>query len=553
MLYGFTSDTNTHTLSASYSDIFSAYADKAVMPWTGTVWTNDTKTARVVLFSDTEDVGEITASAGVFRCATGEILPDSCVSLRFMADTRAHDDGLMVADIITEHAKTTLASATLRSLWIAFDIPTGTAPGLYCGEITVAAANASVVFPMTLEVLAVRCPDPKEAGVQLELWQYPYSIDRYYSGMSTRDYFGEGIEALYRMHLCDRYAAQRRAELAFYAAAGGRAVTVTCVEDPWNSQTPDPYPSMVKWKKQADGTFSFDYTDLDEWVQMNLAEGIDGQIKTFSIACWGNRVTYYSEAAATVETLTLTPGTEEWKAVWRQFLISYMAHMKQKGWFEKTYISMDERDYDEVAHLLDLVESVRDENGVCFKSSLCVFLWDTEPLFDRVDDLSLSYGMDAERVKALSEKRRAAGKLTTLYTCGAACSALKSTPADGVYSILCTVQKGTDGFLRWAINAYNEAPLETSYNVNFAPGDVFLIYPADADSTVGGVRTSHRFEKLREGLRAAAKIKTLRTVSDDMRTQVNAVLDSFCTQNGGDTVKEVPRILTALDDLARTV
>ncbi len=555
MLHGFLSDTNVHTVQASYSEIAAAYRGKPTEVFSCTVWQNDTKTARMVVFSDETAPGTLVARAGDFVSEDGDRLRNASIEPHFITDTMAHDDGTMIPDIIWEDNRTALGASALCSLWVYFRTTDDTAPGIYRGSITVRATEAGeeIAFPCRVEVLPLKRPEARDAGVQLELWQYPYSIDRYYSGLSAKDYFGEGVTALHGVHLSDRFASHRRAELEYYAAAGGRAITVTCVEDPWNSQTPDPYPSMVKWHEDKDGAFTFDYTDLDAWVQMNLDCGIDGQIKTFSIACWGNRVTYYSEKTGAVESKPLTPGTEEWREIWRQFLESYMKHMKERGWFEITYISMDEREYEEVRHLLDLVESVRDEEGRCFKSSLCVFLWDTEPLFDRVADLSLGFGMEEERVKALSAHRREMGCLTTLYTCGAACSALKCTPADGLYSILRTAQRGTDGFLRWAINAYNESPLTTSYNVNFAPGDVFMIYPMDADSTVGGVRSSVRFEKIIEGVRTVTKLRALQGMSAQVCEQANAILETLDCVEGEDSVTMVTRITDALDALARTV
>ena len=100
---------------------------------------------------------------------------------------------------------------------------------------------------------------------QIELWMYPYSSNRYYSGKSSSEYFGTDVTDLYYVHLDDQYQAGLESQLELYKRIGGDAITVTVGEDAWNSQTHDPYPSMVKWTKRADGTFSFDYTDLDKW------------------------------------------------------------------------------------------------------------------------------------------------------------------------------------------------------------------------------------------------------------------------------------------------
>lgn len=52
-----------------------------------------------------------------------------------------------------------------------------------------------------------------------------------------------------------------------YKEIGGHAITASIVEEAWEGQTYSKneihYPSMVRWTKEADGSFSYDYTDLD--------------------------------------------------------------------------------------------------------------------------------------------------------------------------------------------------------------------------------------------------------------------------------------------------
>ena len=88
---------------------------------------------------------------------------------------------------------------------------------------------------------------------------------------------------------------------------------------------------MVKWIRHSDGTFSFDYTDLDYWISLNLAQGIDGQIKSFSMSCWGNRITYYDEASGQVVSEAPATGSARWEELWRAFMEDYVAHMEEKG------------------------------------------------------------------------------------------------------------------------------------------------------------------------------------------------------------------------------
>ena len=64
--------------------------------------------------------------------------------------------------------------------------------------------------------------------------------------------------------------------------------------------------------------------------------------------------------------------------------------MDEKGWFDITYMSMDERPLSEVTPVLDLVESVKNKDGKSLKTSIAVYNYETEPVFDRIDDLSFA-------------------------------------------------------------------------------------------------------------------------------------------------------------------
>ena len=106
--------------------------------------------------------------------------------------------------------------------------------------------------------------------------------------------------------------------------------------------------------------FSFDYTDFDQWIELAIEAGVldpqtgQGQIKAYSIAPWGNIVTVVDEASGTSRRLTLTPGSDEWQAAWTAFLEDFLRHTVEKGWFDLTYISMDEREM-EVLQPLSLI------------------------------------------------------------------------------------------------------------------------------------------------------------------------------------------------------
>jgi hypothetical protein len=77
-----------------------------------------------------------------------------------------------------------------------------------------------------------------------------------------------------------------------------------------------------------------------------------------------------------------------------------------------------------------------------------------------------------------------------------------SDPAESAYIGWYAKAAGLDGFLRWAYCSWVENPVMDSRFRTWPAGDTYIIYP-DA-------RSSIRFERLREGIQDAEKIRILR-------------------------------------------
>ncbi len=511
-----------------------------------TAWRSDIATAKIDLLTKGKPAVGVRAEVGTLTNAHGDTLK-ATATISPVRDTLAHDSGHLIPDVIGGGETLDLPAGSVGALWLRLETPDDALPGIYTAPITVRdEAGNETALTLSVEVIGLKRP---QNTVALELWQYPYSANRYYSGKTTVEYFGEGLDGIWHTHLDPAYTDALRSQIELYASAGGNTVTVTITEDPWNSQTPDPYPSMIKWTRGSDGRFRFDYTDFDYWVSLNESCGVTGGIMSFSIADWANRVTYYDERTGTVKSEQLTPGSARWKQVWSEFLTDYMAHTTEKGWFERVYLSMDERPAEVVEAVLDVVESVRNEKGECFKTSLAVFTFETEHLYDRVTDLSLAIYMDASKLKDITAHRRTAGLTTTLYTCGAQFSALENPPYESLYGMWYCEKMGADGFLRWALDAFNDDPLRASTHRLFAAGDIYLIYPDEKDAENPTARTSPRFEKLAEGCRDISKLRYLKGMSDAHAAEVESILKNI--GRGAHLAREVERAQNAMNRLAR--
>ena len=213
---------------------------------------------------------------------------------------------------------------------------------------------------------------------------------------------------------------------------------------------------------------------------INPAENI-GQIKCYSIVPWNNQIAYFDEVQNGVVKKSFRPGSNEFNEVWSAFLSDFMEHSKEKGWFDITYISMDERGLNDLMPAVDVIESVKDKDGKHFKISSCLNYSAPEyyDFTDRIDDISINLdNCSVQQTNALSENRRGLGLNTTYYSCTGnyPSNFIISDPADNYWTMWYTMTLGTDGYLRWAWDNY---VYDMHGNVTYRywePGDGWFIY-----------------------------------------------------------------------------
>ena len=137
-----------------------------------------------------------------------------------------------------------------------FSIPKDAVAGTYTTKVKVTADDIEtpLEFTYTIKVQNVTLPDASTFGqtFDIELWQYPYSVAEYYN-----------VEPF-----SDKHFELLKSGMEIYKSIGGHAITTTISEDAWAGQTYSKkevhYPSMIKWTKNSDGSFSYDYTNFDK-------------------------------------------------------------------------------------------------------------------------------------------------------------------------------------------------------------------------------------------------------------------------------------------------
>ena len=281
------------------------------------------------------------------------------------------------------------------------------------------------------------------------------------------------------------------------ADAGQKIVTATLTHKPWNGQTEDYFETMVTWMKRADGTWAFDYTVFDRWVEFMMSVGIDQQINCYSMVPWELSFQYFDQATNSLKFVKTAPGEPAYEEMWVAMLTSFSRHLREKGWFDICAIAMDERPMDVMQKTLKVIRKADPE----FKVSLAGnYHAEIEPdLYDYCITIGQNFPEEVRLRRAAENKR------TTYYTC---CTEAHpntftfSDPAEAAWMSFYSSKKHLDGYLRWAYNSWPLEPLLDSRFRTWAAGDTYLVYP--------GARSCIRFERLIEGIQAHEKITILR-------------------------------------------
>ncbi|RIJ49805.1 DUF4091 domain-containing protein [Maribellus luteus] len=494
--------TVTPGLHASIGSVDYRY-NKSLIPdlantnaWNGFAWRNEKISAQLVLWNN-QPAGIVECRFSEFKTEDGKTLPADIARAQFVRYVLTDEFGpgcgyrkpedfiaRISPDVLDTLSAFKMEPQSTRPLWITFDVPADAAPGSYTSSMQLMLdGKKHSDFTFTVEVADRTLPEASDWKFHLDLWQNPYAVAR--------------------VHDVELWSAAHwdllRPLMKLLADAGQKVITATLNNRPWGGQTEDAFGSMIAWNKHADGSWTYDYTIFDQWVQFMMDLGIKNQINCYSMVPWGNELYYHDVASDEEVKVVAKAGTKEFEELWTPFLKDFVKHVEQKGWKDITRIAMDERSPEEMKATMNLLAEVVPGMEVAFADNHHNY-----KIFpDQLTDLSVAFGAEIE--PEILQYRKDHRYISTWYVCcadGFPNVFTFSEPAEAVFVGWYTMATGFDGFLRWAYNSWVKDPLTDSRFRTWPAGDTYIVYP-DA-------RSSIRFERLREGIQDAEKIRLLR-------------------------------------------
>jgi len=436
------------------------------------------------------------------------------------------DDRSLQADVLLEERHVKVPKRRLQAVWIELHADEAAAPGAYQGAVRFytrtlfedEVLDATLTFELTIRDHVL--PAPQDHAFYLDLWQHNCNIARKYDAA----YWSEEHFAV-----LDSY-------LHSLGQLGQKAVSVVVSEEPWSGQRTflDAEPSdlneysIVPVVKRKDGSFHYDFSHLDRYVEMAERHGIREEIEVFGLVnIWRQdeagygalvegfpdaiRVRYYDEAERRYAFIRS-----------RQELAAYIqaleAHFLAKGWMDRVRVVADEPD--DIALFKERMDCLRAiAPSFAYKAAINHAEFIGEQIEGLVDYVPILNCAAAEYEQLEQMRPFVKGKLAYYVCCAPELpnTFLCSPSIESRIIPWLAEQLGLDGFLRWNYTVWPDHPLERlSYRPSsWKAGDTNFVYPG----RMGRPMLSLRYKWLQRGIRDYEYMQQLKAAGKGEQVQ----------------------------------
>lgn len=418
----------------------------------------------------------------------------------------------LISDALTSDTVRSICDDEIISIYLITDVPQEAIAGLYHASFSAKTGTQEIIFNVEIEVLDLKLPGVQDWGFHLDIWQFPSAILDHYNSSNKEN----PIELWSDDHFTLILPAYR-----ILAEAGQKTITAHIKGGALGS------PSMIKWIRNTDQTWKYDFSAFDRYVEQMMRIGIDRQISCFSPVGWNeSTIPYWDEAEQKVMDLYAPLDSEEYVTRWDHFLTIFKSHLLEKKWFEVTVLYLDEVSESKLKRVLEMVMANDSEwkLGITYSHSLSecakAYFYDLSGILE----LASNQGIAKEKVSTFYSS--CTQRIPNSYV------TKENSIAEMTWMAYYASNQGFDGYLRWAYDNWKLSdPLDARDGANTA-GDYSFVYRSGNKMPVN-FYPSLRLEMLREGVEEYEKIKILTEMYSNPENMADSILsvalDSVCS------------------------
>ncbi|WP_331969982.1 DUF4091 domain-containing protein [Chitinophaga sp.] len=476
-------------------------------------WKGERISAQILIWPST-NIRHLSVKATDFKGPGQSSFPANALSYGFIRYILANESGgncgkipnlptLSVPDAISPQQSITVNKNQLQPVWLSVSVPSTVPAGTYTGKLTCTDDSKGIYDTLTVAIQVANhiLPPPLKWDFFLDLGQFPLSEAKYYK---VKPWSEEHFTRI-------------RTNMRRLADAGEKVITTSFFWDMFSMEGvgSDEGTLMIRVQKKANNEFTYDFTNFDKWVTFMMGLGINKQISVYGLYPFNSNFEFYfkndktdyskQQVAPAKSGMTIRQNytkqaftllSDDYKTFWKGMLSAFAKHLKDKGWFDRTVLFIDERPAKETKAVIDFVKSTVPDFKVGYAGGYHSEFMENVDYFSIASYLTMPLDM--------LDRRKKQGKITTDYTC---CTEKHpniftySDPAEGVFLGWYAVANNYDGYTRYAYNQWVTYSGTDTRHPSLPAGDYLLVYPNDNSSV--------RFEKLREGIQDFEKIEIL--------------------------------------------
>jgi glycosyl hydrolase family 123 len=256
-----------------------------------------------------------------------------------------------VRKITLRRVKVQPPAAAVAPVWITVRVPADAVAGEYKGTVTVEAGGSKFAVPVEIKVHDWAVPDPKDFAIVNNTYHSPDTVARFYKvplwSEKHCDLMGQSLDILKQV--------------------GSRICILNLVVKAHSQGNTE---SMIKWVKQADGTYKYDFSIAEKYMDV-FAKAV-GKPRILQLNAWGfqgdnpAKPKWPPEGVTVVDTngkrladlVQPAYGTPENEAFWRPVFVELRKRLEKRGWLDVTLVGWLNYCNDPPGKMVEVVKNI---------------------------------------------------------------------------------------------------------------------------------------------------------------------------------------------------